>query len=350
MWPEHPSLDLMIAQMMMVGFRGLTLTADNPIVQDIRERQIGGVFLFDYDVPTSSFGRNIQSPDQVRALTTEIQNLATIPMLIGIDQEGGQVARLKTSTGFPATVSAQYLGSANDLSLTRQYAEQMAALLAGLGINLNLAPVVDVNLNPQNPIIGKRERSFSADPASVTRHALEVLNAFHRHNVLGTLKHFPGHGSSTDDSHLGIADVTGTWSPVELEPYREIIAAGQADVVMTAHIFNANLDSVYPATLSKPIITGLLREELGYDGVVMSDDLQMGAIRRYYSLETTIQLALDAGVDILALANNLEFASDLAARAIAIVKQLVHDGAVTEARIHQSYARIQQLKNPFVSQ
>ncbi len=154
MWPEHPSLDLMIAQMMMVGFRGLTLTADNPIVQDIRERQIGGVFLFDYDVPTSSFGRNVQSPDQVRALTTEIQNLAAIPMLIGIDQEGGQVARLKTSTGFPATVSAQYLGSANDLSLTRQYAEQMAALLAGLGINMNLATVVDVNLNPQNPIQG----------------------------------------------------------------------------------------------------------------------------------------------------------------------------------------------------
>lgn len=345
MWPENPSLDLMIAQMVMVGFRGFTLTAENPIVQDIRERQIGGVFLFDYDVPTSSFERNIQSPDQVRALTTEIQDLAAIPMVIGIDQEGGQVARLKTSTGFPATVSAQYLGAANDLSLTRQYAEQMAALLAGLGINLNLAPVVDVNLNPQNPVIGNRERSFSADPASVTRHALEVLEAFHRHGVLGTLKHFPGHGSSTADSHLGIADVTGTWSPVELEPYRNLIAAGQADVVMTAHIFNANFDPVYPATLSKPIITGLLREELGYDGVVMSDDLQMGAIRRYYGLETTIRLAIDAGVDILALANNLEFASDLAARAIAIVKQLVQDGAVTEARIHQSYERIRKLKN-----
>ena len=345
MWPENPSLDLMIAQMVMVGFRGLTLTADNPVVQDIRERQIGGVFLFDYDVPTSSFGRNIQSPSQVRALTTEIQNLAPLPMLIGIDQEGGRVARLKESAGFPPTVSAQYLGSANDLALTRQYAEQMAALLAELGINLNLAPVGDVNLNPQNPVIGKLERSISADPASVTRHALEVLEALHRHSVLGTLKHFPGHGSSSGDSHLGIADVTGTWSSVELEPYRKIIAAGQADVVMTAHIFNANLDPVYPATLSRTIITKLLREELGYDGVVMSDDLQMGAIRRYYGLETTVRLAIDAGVDILALANNLEFAPDLAARAIAVVRQLVQDGTVTETRIYQSYERIRQLKN-----
>ena len=295
MWLAKPDLDLMIAQMVMVGFRGLTLTEDNPIVQDIRERQIGGVFLFDYDVPTSSYARNIQSPSQVRALTAEIQNLAAIPMLIGIDQEGGRVARLKESAGFPPTVSAQYLGSANDLNLTRQYAEQMAALLADLGVNLNLAPVVDVNLNSQNPVIGKLERSFSADPAIVTRHALEVLDALHRHGVLGTLKHFPGHGSSTGDSHLGIADVTGTWSPEELEPYRKIMAAGQADVVMTAHIFNANLDPVYPATLSKPIITGLLREELGYDGVVMSDDLQMGAIRRYYGFETAHSIGPRSG-------------------------------------------------------
>jgi beta-N-acetylhexosaminidase len=130
-----------------------------------------------------------------------------------------------------------------------------------------------------------------------------------------------------------------------MEPYRKIMAAGQADVVMTAHIFHAKLDPVYPATLSKPIIAGLLREELGYEGVVMSDDLQMGAIRRCYGFETAIRLALEAGVDILALANNLEYAPDLATRTIAAVKQLVQDGTLTETRIHQSYARILQLKN-----
>ena len=344
-WPENPSLDVMIAQMVMVGFRGLTLTADNPIVEDVRERQIGGVFLFDYDMPTASYGRNIQSPDQLRALTADLQNLAAFPLLIAIDQEGGRVARLKESAGFPASVSAQQLGAADDLVQTRQHAEQTAALLAELGVNLNLAPVVDVNLNPQNPVIGKLERSFSADPAVVTRHALEVLGAFHRHSVLGTLKHFPGHGSSTGDSHLGFTDVTDTWSPAELEPYREIIATGQADVVMTAHTFNAKLDPVYPATLSKPIVTGLLRGELAYDGVVMSDDLQMGAIGRYYGFETALRLAVEAGVDILALANNLDYAPELAPRAIAVVKHLVQDGTVSEARIAQSYARIRQLKN-----
>lgn len=344
-WPENPSLDFMIAQMVMVGFRGLTLTADNPIVSDVRDRQIGGVFLFDYDMPTASFGRNIQSADQLHALTADLQNLAAIPLLIAIDQEGGRVARLKDSAGFPATMSAQQLGAADDLALTRQHAEQTARLLADLGINLNLAPVVDVNLNPQNPVIGKLERSFSADSAVVTRHAQEVLRAFHRHGVLGTLKHFPGHGSSTGDSHLGFTDVTDTWSPAELEPYRQIIAAGQAEVVMTAHTFNAKLDPVYPATLSKPIVTGLLRGELAYDGVVMSDDLQMGAIGRYYGFETAIRLAVEAGVDILALANNLDYAPDLAPRAMTIVKQLVQDGTVSEARIAQSYARLQQLKN-----
>jgi beta-N-acetylhexosaminidase len=202
-----------------------------------------------------------------------------------------------------------------------------------------------VNINPDNPVIAAYERSFSADPDIVTEHALEFTKAHHEQGVLCTLKHFPGHGSSTGDSHRGLVDITDTWSRTELEPYRNIIEAGQADAIMTAHVFNANLDPERPATLSKPTITGILREALDYDGVVISDDMQMGAIAQYYGLEAAIQAAIEAGVDILAFANNSVFVEDVAARAISVIKRLVGDGRVSEERIRESDGRIQRLKS-----
>ena len=350
-WPpesltgQDVSLEIKIGQMLMVGFRGLEVSDADPIVQDIRDRHIGGVVLFDYDVPTKTPVRNIKSPAQVKALVEALQAVASTPLLVAIDQEGGKIRRLKEKFGFPPTVSHQYLGAMNDLALTRKHATAIAQTLAQLGINLNLAPVVDLNTNPDNPIIGQLERSFSADPDIVTNHALEFIRAHHEQGVLCTLKHFPGHGSSTDDSHLGLVDVTNTWSPTELEPYANIIKAGEADVIMTAHVFNANLDSEYPATLSKPTITGILREELGYDGVVISDDMQMGAIADHYGFETAIQATIEAGVDIIAIANNSVYEEDIAARTIALIKQLVQDGKISEARINESYQRIQRLKS-----
>jgi len=348
--PESPtdqevSLDVKIGQMLMVGFRGLEVSDDSPIVQDIRDRHLGGVVLFDYDVPTRSPVRNVESPTQVTALVKALQSASATPLLVAIDYEGGTITRLKEKSGFPPTVSHQYLGEVNDLRFTHQEATKMAKTLAELGINLNLAPVVDVNTNPDNPIIAKYERSFSADPEIVTQQALEFIEAHHEQGVLCTLKHFPGHGSSTGDSHLGVVDVTDTWSRIELEPYASIIEAGQADAIMTAHVFNANLDPEYPATLSRPTITGILREELGYDGVVISDDMQMGAIADHYGFEIAIQKSIEAGVDILAIANNSVYEEDIAAHTVALIKRLVQDGRTDEARINESYQRIRQLKS-----
>lgn len=255
------------------------------------------------------------------------------------------MARLKGRRGFPPTVSQQELGKLNDLAKTRQVAETTAKTLADHGINLNLAPVVDLNANPENPVIGKIERSFSADPAIVTCHALELIKAHHKYGVLTTLKHFPGHGSSKDDSHQGFVDVTPTWTRAELEPYARIIAAGQADAIMTAHVVNAHLDPTYPATLSQKIITGVLRAQLGYAGVVISDDMQMKAIADHYGFETALQLTIDAGVDILAIGNNATvFDAGVAARAVAAIKQWVEQGKLSAARIDQSYQRIMRLK------
>jgi beta-N-acetylhexosaminidase len=333
-----PSLEEKIGQMIMVGFRGLDV--NSKVIEDIRKRHVGGILLFDYDTPSKNPERNIKSPLQVRRLTKALQSYSDTPLLISIDYEGGKVNRLKKRYGFPSTVSHQYLGNKNNLAFTRQKATQMARTLSDLGINLNFAPVVDVNTNPKNPIIGKIGRSFSSNPNIVTKHAIEFIKAHRRHKILCALKHFPGHGSSAADSHLGIADVSDTWSQIELEPFANIIKAGQADSIMTAHVFNNELDPKWPATLSKSTINGLLRTELGHTGVVFSDDMQMRAIANEYGLETAVKKAIEAGVDILVIGNNIgHFDPDIAKKVTKIIKE-----NISEQRIDESYQRILALK------
>lgn len=342
------SLDVKIGQMLKVGFRGLSVDDQSPVVGDIQKYHIGGVVLFDYDVPKDTAYRNIASPQQVQGLTQDLQQFTQIPLIIAIDQEGGRVARLKPKHGFEPTVSAQYLGSLQNADSTQKYARRTGETLSELGINTNLAPVVDVNINPKNPVIGGLERSLSADPDVVTRQAKMYIETLHEYGIITTLKHFPGHGSSKDDSHLGVVDVTDYWQQEELVPYRNLIESGSADIVMTAHIFNAKLDSTYPATLSKPIITGILRDSLGFDGVVMSDDLQMKAIRTQYGLKETIKLSIQAGVDMLSFANNSIFDAEIAAKAHRIIKELIEEGAISEDRIDESYRRIMELKSKYL--
>ncbi len=345
-------LDVKIGQMILAGFRGYTLKEKNPIVADLQDRDLGGVVLFDYDVATQKYKRNIESPEQLAALDEALQAATPVPpLLISVDQEGGRINRLKPAYGFPPSYSQQYLGTLNDRQFTHECAEITAHTLQSAGINLNLAPVVDLNINPDNPIIGHYERSFSADPDIVTTHSLEVIAAHHEAGVLTTLKHFPGHGSSTGDSHQGFVDVTDTWSEIELEPFRNIIKAGVCDVVMTAHIFNAHLDPDYPATLSKPTITGILRDQLRWNGVVITDDMGMGAITQYFGFETAIELAIKAGADILAYANNSSvFDPTIPARAFQVIKGLAESGVIKESRIDQSYRRIMRLKERLVGQ
>lgn len=338
------SLEVKIGQMIMAGFRGLTAQAASTILTDIRERHLGSVVLFDYDVPSQTPVRNIESPLQVTALIRDLQAAAPIPLLVAIDQEGGVIRRLKETQGFPPTVSHQFLGTKNDLQLTEGAASAMAQTLAQVGVNLNLAPVVDLNVNPNNPIIGKYERSFSPDPQIVTAHARAFIHAHHAQSVLCTLKHFPGHGSSTADSHLGIVDVTKTWTPTELEPYQTLIQEGEVDAILTAHVFTP-LDPEYPATLSAKTLTAVLRQQLGYNGVIISDDMQMGAITTQYGFAVALEKAINAGVDLLALSNNGESYNErLVEETVSVIQQLVETGKVSEERIDEAYQRIQGLK------
>ncbi len=347
--PVQDRLGMKIGQMIMVGFRGTALQETEGLREDITTRNLGGVVLFDYDVPTKSSGRNITSPDQVRKLTGELQQAASTPLFIAVDQEGGKVARLKEKYGFPETVSAWSLGKLRSPDSTYTAALNIAETLHKAGINVNFAPVADLNSNPENPVIGALDRSFSADPDVVSSLAEATIRALHTKKIIAALKHFPGHGSSTTDTHKDFTDVTGTWDTAELAPYRRLIAGGYSDLVMTAHVYNANLDPIYPATLSKHFITGLLRDSLGFRGAVISDDMQMKAVTDHYSLEEAVFQALDAGVDILLFANNSSYEPDIMKKAVSIIRSLVDKGKISSARIDSSYRRITTLKQHYLN-
>ena len=333
----------------MIGFRGISVESSPDIAADITRRRIGGVVLFDYDVPARSPSRNITSPEQLSSLTLELQKLSKIPLFIAIDQEGGKVNRLKQSRGFPATVSAEYLGRLNNPDSTTAAALQTARTLKAMHITMNLAPVADLNANPDNPVIGKLGRSFSSNPETVIGNLKLTVSAFHNEGIIATLKHFPGHGSSTTDTHRDFTDITASWSEQELEPYRFLIAAGYNDAIMTAHVFNGKLDPLYPATLSKTTLTDLLRNKLGFKGVIVSDDMQMKAIADRYGIETAIRLAIEAGVDILLFGNNTSYDQAIASKATDIINSLVQQKIISPERIDQSYKRIMKLKNRYLS-
>lgn len=329
----------------MVGFRGLELDDSMPILDQLRSGQVGGVILHDLDVQTGAPGRNISSEDQVRSLVGQLREAGRFGVLIALDQEGGRVARLNPANGFPPTLSQQELGSGAP-SRTLDQAVRTAATLAELGIDLNLAPVVDLNINPESPGLGTKNRSFSPDPETVTEHARAVVLGHAREGVVTALKHFPGQGSASLDSHLELPDVTDTWSPSELHPYQELLSEGIAGMVITAHVMHRGLDPHWPATLSPAIITGILRDRLGFDGMVMTDDLQMGAVARRFGLESAVRQALLAGVDILLFGNNnpLAYEPEIAPRVIEVILGLLQDGVLTEDRIDESVERIASSK------
>jgi beta-N-acetylhexosaminidase len=339
------SLEHMIAQMLLVGFRGTTPDESNYIVRDIRDYRIGGVILFDRDAVLKTDGRNIVSPAQLKSLTASLRALSATPLFIAVDQEGGKVCRLKEGQGFPPTVTAQYLGTLDNPDITRIHADRISTTLAENGLNLNFAPVADLNVNQTSPAIGAMERSFSANPDIVTKCAQIFIEAHDRNRVATCLKHFPGHGSATTDSHLGFVDVTNTWSEIELEPYRRLISAGKCRMIMSAHVFNRKIDPDLPATLSRPFITGILRERLAFEGVVVSDDLQMQGLAQLFDYRTIVEKSILAGVDIFLVSNNLSYDPEVVPKTISLVSDLIRAGRITEGRINESYRRIMALKS-----
>lgn len=353
---KEPTLKDKIGQMIMIGFNGMSVKAGDPVAEAIRKHEIGGVVLFDYDYQSKTYHRNIESPAQVKALTSQLQDLTRqaahashqeyAPLLVGIDYEGGKVNRLKDRYGFPVTVTAEEFGKLSEAE-ARKMAATMAETLREAGINLDFAPVLDVNVNPDNPIIGKVGRSFSADPKQVAKSAAYFSEAFHKQGVLCSYKHFPGHGSSTGDTHKGFVDVTETWKEDELDPYRQLLGQSDScDMVMVAHVVHYGLDSKgHPASISKPIIHDLLRGQLKFNGVVITDDMQMKAITSMYGLHEAVRLSINAGADILVFGNMLSEQIQDPRELVEMIYQDVKSGKIPESRIDEAYHRIMRLKH-----
>ena len=251
--------------MLLVGFRGLEIHEGDPITAALGAG-LGGVILFDRDQITGG-QRNIASPKQLAALTAALRAAATGPLLIAIDQEGGKVSRLNPAQGFPATRTQAAVGATDDPAVAHAAGLAMGTTMHMAGIDLDLAPVVDVNVNPKNPAIGALGRSFSADPSIVAAMAEAEIRGLHAAGVRSTIKHFPGLGSAAANTDFAVVDVTATWTMAELEPYETLIGAGVLDAVMSGNIVNRKLDpDGVPASLSAPMIEGSLRGRLGWQG------------------------------------------------------------------------------------
>ncbi|HXU89214.1 MAG TPA: glycoside hydrolase family 3 N-terminal domain-containing protein [Methylomirabilota bacterium] len=330
-----------LGELLLVGFHG-TAIEDNPDVERLLCRvRVGGVILF---------ARNIVDADQVARLTRGLAERAREctgrALLVAVDAEGGRVMRLGPGAGYTATLSHQYLGDANDLAQTELEARRIGSMLREAGINWNLAPVVDVGYNPANPVIVGAGRSFGASPAVVVAQARAFITGMHAAGLLTALKHFPGHGSSVADSHHGFVDVTDTADPkVELAPYRLLLSEGIVDSVMTAHVFNRRLDRRYPATLSERTITGVLRRGLGWRGVVVSDDMRMGAIDQHYGLPDAAVRAVRAGVDVVLIADDrLPDGTSAADVVLDALRGAVGRGRIPARRVDEALIRIEAMR------
>ncbi|HKJ63944.1 MAG TPA: glycoside hydrolase family 3 N-terminal domain-containing protein [Desulfopila sp.] len=336
-------IDTSIGQLFLLGFRGASPAGDSGIVKDIATRNLGGVILFDTFVSGRPHDSNIVDREQLQKLSTFLQSMADTPLFIAVDQEGGKVRRLKEHHGFRPLPSARELGG-KDPQASFYQASLTAGQLAACGINCNFAPVADIDITPSNPIIGALGRSFSPNADVVTAHCEAWLDGLRSGGVLGCLKHFPGHGSSTADSHTGFVDISSSWQQRELEPYSRLFATGKVSALMLGHLFNSRLDRHHPASLSEKVVGGLLRRQMHFDGLVITDDLQMRAITDRYGLDEAVVQALAAGVDQVIIGNNLAYESGILARMIIAVQNGLDSGRLTEKRLRDSLGRIARLK------
>jgi beta-N-acetylhexosaminidase len=321
-----------IGQLFMVGFDGTAVTPD--LASFIKEYKPGGVILF---------ARNLESMEQMVALTNDLQRWSPhSPLLISIDQEGGRVSRLpKPFTIFPP---CDLLGRCRSSELAYAAAATTAKELRAVGVNMNMAPVLDVNSNPANPVIG--DRAFGTTPDLVSDLGLATVSGLQDQRVVACGKHFPGHGDTNADSHKELPVVTAPrerLEEIEFPPFRAAAVHGVA-TMMTAHVLYPALDDQRPATLSPAIIGRLLREEMQYDGVVLTDDLEMLAIIDHYGIEDATVRAILAGCDmpLICKDRNREVA------AITALDKAVADGTISAERLEQSLNRIARLKQRFL--
>ncbi|ETT44785.1 beta-N-acetylhexosaminidase [Paenibacillus sp. FSL H7-689] len=322
-----------VGQLLMCGFH--SQHADEQITRLIRDYHVGGVIYF---------RRNVESVDQLTRLSAELQDMAAeagaLPLMISVDQEGGMVARIDQE-GMTQVPGNMALGATGNAEYTLECAQILGRELKNIGIDMNLAPVVDVNNNPLNPVIGVR--SYGEHAESVAAHGVAAITGYQSQGIAATAKHFPGHGDTAVDSHLGMVTVPhdrNRLEQMELLPFRKAIEAG-VDAIMTAHVMFPSIEpEPIPATLSHKVLTGLLREEMGFEGIIITDCLEMHAISKPYGVAEAAVRAVEAGADLILVSHTLQ---DQVA-ALEGIYEAVRTGRISEEVIHQAVERIMTWK------
>jgi beta-N-acetylhexosaminidase len=335
---KNPGLRTMIGQMIMVGFDGAS--TDDPsfrgVLKKARSGKITGVLYLQ---------RNLSQEANIRDMNDALQQ-AALPVLTAIDQEGGAIQRIPAATGFPRIPSASEV--ARKLS-PREAFEAYSALARTLhdwGFNMNFGPVADLNINPDNPIIGKLGRSFSKRPDIVVQYCAAFVEAHRSFNVLTSLKHFPGHGSSVADTHVAFTDVSKLSKPAELDVFRQLIAQGYADTVMVGHTYDANLQGAtkLPSVLDGKVVSNILRKKLGFQSVAITDDLQMSAVTEQHTLTDATIRAVLAGNNILVFGNSKSVDPDIDIKVTDILEAAAQKDERVRAAISRSYRLVKAMK------
>jgi beta-N-acetylhexosaminidase len=336
------SLEQMAGQMIIVGFKGDDVgdASVKAVRDEIAAGTLGGVM---YLKP------NVKSLAAVKAMNAAFRAAAPdLPPFLTLDQEGGAVERLTSAVGFQELPNAETIAAKDSPAEAEATYADLAKAIANEGFTVNFGPVADLNINPDNQIIAKYGRSFGKSGKTVAAYDQAFIQAHHDAGLLTALKHFPGHGSSTADSHAGFVDISKTWSPSELDPYKALFAGGYDDFVMVGHLYHkdyAGSGAVkLPASLSPEWIEGVLRGQLKFAGVVISDDLEMGAIRKQFDLHDTVVGAVNAGVDVLLFSNTAAYSPDLADKVRGILVAEAKADPTFRAKIEASYARIVAMK------
>lgn len=345
------SLEQKIGQLIIIGILGTEPQHEfvKQIEPQIRAGQIGGIIHFD---------RNVQSPSQLKSLNQYLQSLSPHKLFIAVDQEGGRVQRLSSKNGFPDYPSAKVLG-AQGAEKVRESSEDMAAQLQDVGFNLNFAPSVDLDLGCS--VISGLERSYGKEVATVVACAESFMQGHQKYGVLCVIKHFPGHGSATGDTHEQMVDVTDAYQDVELKPFKDLIQKQAVKAIMTSHIFHRKWDASMPMTMSSEALQKL--RHLGFQGVIISDDMHMGAIQKKFrkkgyednrlaqgfDLKEAVVRAFQAGIDIFIFSNhhlaaqgieNFQADPQIVPKIIEAVKEAIGEGRLTEAQIDEKWKRM----------
>lgn len=319
----HRELERQAARLLTVGFYGQELS---DTLKRLLDRGVGGVVLF---------ARNVGTAEEVARLIRDIKAYAGRPLIVGLDQEGGLVARLRQ--GFTRIPPMRAVGALNDVGVAERVGRVLGRELRAVGVDLNYAPVLDIDTNPDNPIIGNR--SFSRDPEVVARLGVALARGIEAEGVASCGKHFPGHGDTSQDSHQELPHLPHALErleQVELVPFRAAVEARLASI-MTAHVVFDALDRDYPATMSRAVLHGILREKMGYDGLIITDDLEMKAIAEHYGYEEAAVRGLLAGVDCFLCCHTAEVAHQLVDTWVAAVDS----GRVPAERLLDAHARVE---------